>query len=177
MECWESLLGEGCFVHLTLKKTREERKMATKGTTMGRGRREWENVTHSQSGSSPQTHPSPPGAAPWPSHSGRWGWLDPQQRGSWPRRWAVGLSSLEGRRHGGGWAAQALRVLESPRLPAGLLSGNLERAAKCLHSLTAPLLAISLSFHVLFCKYFVFFRSPLWFFIPNLKLTVLGHVK
>lgn len=73
---------------------------------------------------------------------------------------------------------EGLRVLESLRLPAGLLPGNLERAAKCPHSLTAPLLAISLSFHVLFYKYFFFFFwSPVWFFIPNLKLTELGHVK
>lgn len=72
---------------------------------------------------------------------------------------------------------EGLWVLESPRLPAGLLLGNLERAAKCPHSLTAPLLAISLSFHVLFYKHFFFFWSPVWFFIPNLKLTELGHVK
>ena len=176
MECWERLLGKGCFVHLTLKKQiREERKMATEGTTVGGGRRrEWENVTHSQSGSSPQTHPSPPGAAPWPSHSGQWGWLGSQQRGSWPTRWAVGLSSLEGRRHGGGWAVEGLRVLESLRLPAGLLPGNLERAAKCPHSLTAPLLAISLSFHVLFLNTFFFFLVSCLVFYSQFKINRAG---
>ena len=42
--------------------------------------------------------------------------------------------------------------------------------------LTHPLLPswLSLSSHVLFCKYFFFFWSPVWFFIPQFKINNAG---
>lgn len=101
MECWEGLLGEGCFLNLALKDEWQRERWPPRAWPEEEekwGRGSVRSSTHSQRGSSPQTHPSPPCTAPWPSHSDRWGWPDLWQWGSWPRTRGVSPSSLEGRR-------------------------------------------------------------------------------
>lgn len=111
--------------------------------------------THSHSGSNPQTHPSPPAAAPGPSHSDWWGWPDLGQESCWPSRWVAPLSSLEGRRCS--WGLTILRVLQtfcwSSLRAWGIWRGQPDFLT---HSLLQPSCFLSLFSHLLFYRFFFY---------------------
>lgn len=153
MECWERCLGEGCFLNLAFKdKSKKERWPSRRWPRQGKWGWGWRNGTHSHSRSSPQTHPNLPGAAPWPSHSGWWGWPGLWRQGSWTRRWIMPLSSSEGRR-----SAEGLQFLGSHRLPAGFLwesekSGKRSQTSSLTHCSPPGCFQSLLNYYVLFWR-------------------------